>query len=335
MKTALLGTIAALARGAARRRRGGADPLSAGAGGGVDAPASAAPHAGWVVAVEGDRIVGVGPKAAVKAPRRRAGHRPARPDPDPRADRAALAPAAARLQRGGLGRSGAEGAAGLPRAAGRARRHADPDERLHHRARPGHRGRGRRRRAAQARHRRGDHRRARACSSPPAPSSPPAAYGPKKGFRADIDLPQGAQEVSGEAEMIKAVREQAAHGRRLDQALRRLPHRPGRRDRADPDPDARWRRRWRWPTPPAAPSPSTPPATRASATPVLAGVDTIEHGYGASEATFKLMKAKGVAYMPDPDRAGGDLDLLPALCPRPVAADPGHGRRRAAPSAWR
>jgi imidazolonepropionase-like amidohydrolase len=31
---------------------------------------------------------------------------------------------------------------------------------------------------------------------------------------------------------------------------------------------------------------------------VLAGVDSIEHGYGGSEATFKLMKEKGVAYLP-------------------------------------
>jgi imidazolonepropionase-like amidohydrolase len=31
---------------------------------------------------------------------------------------------------------------------------------------------------------------------------------------------------------------------------------------------------------------------------VNAGVDTIEHGYGASEATFRMMKAKGVAYIP-------------------------------------
>jgi imidazolonepropionase-like amidohydrolase len=30
----------------------------------------------------------------------------------------------------------------------------------------------------------------------------------------------------------------------------------------------------------------------------MAGVDTIEHGYGASEATFALMKAKGIAYIP-------------------------------------
>ena len=31
---------------------------------------------------------------------------------------------------------------------------------------------------------------------------------------------------------------------------------------------------------------------------VTAGVDTIEHGYGATTATFQMMKAKGVAYVP-------------------------------------
>ena len=30
----------------------------------------------------------------------------------------------------------------------------------------------------------------------------------------------------------------------------------------------------------------------------MAGVDTVEHGYGASEATFRLMKDKGAAYVP-------------------------------------
>jgi imidazolonepropionase-like amidohydrolase len=30
---------------------------------------------------------------------------------------------------------------------------------------------------------------------------------------------------------------------------------------------------------------------------VLAGVDTIEHGYGITEGTFKLMREKGVAYI--------------------------------------
>jgi imidazolonepropionase-like amidohydrolase len=31
---------------------------------------------------------------------------------------------------------------------------------------------------------------------------------------------------------------------------------------------------------------------------VLAGVDTIEHGYGGSDATFKLMAEKGVVFFP-------------------------------------
>jgi imidazolonepropionase-like amidohydrolase len=31
---------------------------------------------------------------------------------------------------------------------------------------------------------------------------------------------------------------------------------------------------------------------------VLAGADTIEHGYGASEATFRLMKERGTAFIP-------------------------------------
>ena len=31
---------------------------------------------------------------------------------------------------------------------------------------------------------------------------------------------------------------------------------------------------------------------------VDAGVDTIEHGYGGSEATFKRMRERGVAYLP-------------------------------------
>src|SRR6201999_2037177 len=31
---------------------------------------------------------------------------------------------------------------------------------------------------------------------------------------------------------------------------------------------------------------------------LLAGADTIEHGYGATEGTFKLMREKGVAYIP-------------------------------------
>src|SRR6266853_3814427 len=31
---------------------------------------------------------------------------------------------------------------------------------------------------------------------------------------------------------------------------------------------------------------------------IMAGVDTIEHGYGGTEEVFRLMASKGVAYLP-------------------------------------
>jgi len=122
-------------------------------------------------------------------------------------------------------------------------------------------------------------------------------YGPKKGFRADIDLPQGAQEVSGEAQTVTAVREQAAMG--ADWIKLYADYRTG--------PDGATR-----PTLTEAEMAAAVQVAHASGRPVAAhaasdegihnavtaGVDTIEHGYGASEATFKLMKAKGVAYVP-------------------------------------
>ncbi len=123
------------------------------------------------------------------------------------------------------------------------------------------------------------------------------SYGPKKGFRADMDLPQGAQEVSGEAEMVKAVREQAAMG--ADWIKLYADYRTG------PDGSTR-------PTLTEREMAAAVEVAHASGRPVAvhaasdagihnaveAGVDTIEHGYGASEATFRMMKAKGVAYVP-------------------------------------
>jgi imidazolonepropionase-like amidohydrolase len=47
-----------------------------------------------------------------------------------------------------------------------------------------------------------------------------------------------------------------------------------------------------------APSPPMPRATKACAARLVAGVDTIEHGYGGSDATFALMAKKGVAFLP-------------------------------------
>ncbi len=122
-------------------------------------------------------------------------------------------------------------------------------------------------------------------------------YAPSRKAYALEDLPQGAQEASGVDEVVRAVREQAAAGAdwikvyadyrvgasgetvatfSLDElkALVEAAHGLGR--------------------PVAAHASSEEGMRRA----VLAGVDTIEHGYGGSEATFKLMAQKGVALVP-------------------------------------
>jgi len=124
------------------------------------------------------------------------------------------------------------------------------------------------------------------------------SYGPSpRSYRADVDLPKGAQEASGVDEVVKAVREQGARGADWIKvyadyrtgpdgsahatfsqgelnALVQAAHESGRKVSAHASTDEGMRR-----------------AT-------LAGVDTIEHGYGGSEATFKLMAERHVAYFP-------------------------------------
>jgi len=125
-----------------------------------------------------------------------------------------------------------------------------------------------------------------------------ASYGPgPSGFRPDLELPGGAQEVSGVDQAMAAVREQAARGAdwikiygdyRVGpnggtaptftpaelKAIVELAHQMGR---------------------PVAVHAATDDGVRMA---VEAGVDSVEHGYGASEATFKLMKQRGTAYEP-------------------------------------
>ncbi|WP_426101148.1 amidohydrolase family protein [Massilia sp. TSP1-1-2] len=124
------------------------------------------------------------------------------------------------------------------------------------------------------------------------------SYGPAgKNFRPDMDLPHGAQEATGVDEVTRAVREQASRGAdwikiygdyrtgvdgsarptfTMDElkAMVQAAHVTGRK---------------------VAVHASTDDAIRMA---VLAGADTIEHGYGASEATFKLMVERKVAYVP-------------------------------------
>jgi imidazolonepropionase-like amidohydrolase len=125
-----------------------------------------------------------------------------------------------------------------------------------------------------------------------------ASYGPaERSYRPDMDIPYGAQQATGVIEATKAVREQASHGAdwikfyadyrtgidgstrptfTLEEmkAMVAAAHITGRK---------------------VAAHASSDDAIRLA---VLAGVDTIEHGYGASEATFRLMLEKHTSYVP-------------------------------------
>ncbi|WP_235580161.1 amidohydrolase family protein [Rhodanobacter sp. Soil772] len=125
-----------------------------------------------------------------------------------------------------------------------------------------------------------------------------ASYGPgPRGFRPDLDLPQGAQPVSGVDAAIAAVREQAARG--ADWIKLYADYRVGPSGETAPtlnpaelkaivDTAHQIGR-------PVAAHAASDAGVRMA---VEAGVDTIEHGYGASEATFRLLKQRGVAYEP-------------------------------------
>jgi imidazolonepropionase-like amidohydrolase len=125
-----------------------------------------------------------------------------------------------------------------------------------------------------------------------------SSYGPgPRSYRPDMELPNGAQEATGVDGVTRAVREQSAHG--ADWIKFYADYRTGIDGSARPTftqeemnamvaaAHVTGRK--------VAVHASTDAATRMA---VLAGADTIEHGYGISEATFQLMKQKGVAYVP-------------------------------------
>jgi len=125
-----------------------------------------------------------------------------------------------------------------------------------------------------------------------------SSYGPgPKGFRDDLQLPRGAQEVSGVDAGIAAVRDQAGHGADWIKLYTDFPIGTDGKE---------------MPTFTAAELKAMVEAAHLSGRPVAAhamsdagirmaldaGVDTIEHGYNASEATFRRMREKGVAWLP-------------------------------------
>jgi imidazolonepropionase-like amidohydrolase len=123
-------------------------------------------------------------------------------------------------------------------------------------------------------------------------------YGPGPGgFRSDLDLPQGGIPVSGTAQMIDAVRDQAGHG--ADWIKLYADYHCGKSHGAVPTFSADELKAG-VDTAHSLGLPVSAHATTAEGMrrAILAGVDTIEHGYGGTREVFALMKQHGVAYLP-------------------------------------
>jgi imidazolonepropionase-like amidohydrolase len=122
------------------------------------------------------------------------------------------------------------------------------------------------------------------------------AYGPK-GFEPGVHVPQGAEEVSGADEMTRAARDQIAAGAdviKMYADYHYLPGEPSRPTLTEAEMAAgvavahdagRL----------AAAHATTAEGMRRAA---VAGVDTIEHGYGGTPEVFRLMHDKGIALCP-------------------------------------
>ncbi|MGD0191355.1 MAG: amidohydrolase family protein [Rhizomicrobium sp.] len=133
------------------------------------------------------------------------------------------------------------------------------------------------------------------------------SYGPAaKNYRTDCCFPQGAEEASGIDEVVRAVRHQASHG--ADWIKLYGDYRTGPNGEVQPtfsqgELNAAVE---------AAHDSGRPVAVHAMVDEAMhraarAGVDTIEHGYGGSDATFALMAEKAIAFLPTltaPDAIG-------------------------------
>ncbi|HET7569877.1 MAG TPA: amidohydrolase family protein [Gammaproteobacteria bacterium] len=123
-------------------------------------------------------------------------------------------------------------------------------------------------------------------------------YGPGPyGFRNDLDLPQGGIPVSGRAQMLAAVRKQVGHG--ADWVKVYADYHCGKNHKSVPtfteeELKAAVEAAHSLGHPVSAHS-TTPEGMRRA---VLAGVDTIEHGFGGTRKVFELMKQHHVAYIP-------------------------------------
>jgi imidazolonepropionase-like amidohydrolase len=125
------------------------------------------------------------------------------------------------------------------------------------------------------------------------------SYGPApRGLRPDVCCtPQGAQEASGVPEIIRAVREQAGRGANWIKVYADYRWGPGGSQQptfSQEELTALVETAHSSGRPVAAHATTAEGMRRA----VLAGVDTIEHGFGGTPEVFKLMADRHVAYLP-------------------------------------
>ena len=123
------------------------------------------------------------------------------------------------------------------------------------------------------------------------------AYGPVRRDYAVPDLPQGAEEASGIEEIVAAVRRQAAAG--ADWIKLYADYQIGPQGQTRPafsaaELNAAVEVAHMLGRKVAAHATSEEGMRRAA----MAGVDSIEHGLGGSEETFRLMASKGIFYVP-------------------------------------
>ena len=123
-----------------------------------------------------------------------------------------------------------------------------------------------------------------------------ASYGPGPlGFAPSFEPPKGAQEATGHDEVRRAVREQVGHG--ADWVKVYADYRRGPGGRAVPT-FSRDELRTLVEESHAAGRPVAAHAASAEGmhNATLAGVETIEHGYGGTDEVFALMAQRGVAF---------------------------------------
>ena len=122
------------------------------------------------------------------------------------------------------------------------------------------------------------------------------AYGPK-GFEPGVHVPQGAEEVSGADEMTKAARDQIAAGAdviKMYADYHYMPGEPSRPTLTEAEMAAGVAVAHDAGRIAAAHATTAEGMRRA----ILAGVDTVEHGYGGTTEVFKMMHDRGIALCP-------------------------------------